>query len=87
MKLKVYIFFFTGLFLLLFFWYYISLFCSIYKNTQIIFIEDTLSSLGFSLIYSFVINLLPGCFRLLTLSGSKKSNNFVYTFSQIIALF
>ena len=87
MKLKLNIFFFTGLFLLLFFWYYISLFCNIYKNTQIIYLKDTLISFGFSLLLNLLLNLLPGYFRLLALHDSRKSKSCLFTFSQIIALF
>ena len=55
-----------------FFWYFISAFCSVYKNTQIILIKDTLISFTISMIYPFGLNLLPGMFRIPSLRDEKK---------------
>ena len=55
-KLKILFFSYfiiSSIFLLLF-WYYISMFCAIYKNTQIHLIKDTLISFGISLFSPFV---------------------------------
>ena len=38
-----------------FFWYFISCFCAVYINTQIILIEDIIISFGLSLVISFWI--------------------------------
>ena len=70
--------------LLLFFWYYLSCFSAIYKNTQLHLIKDTLISFGLSLIYPFGIYLLPGIFRISSLR--KKDRKFMYRISSILQL-
>ena len=71
-------------FILLFFWYYISLFGSIYVNTQIHLLKDTLISFGLSLVYPLVIYLLPGLFRIPSLANPKDKKEYLYNFSQIL---
>jgi len=44
----------------------------IYKNTQYHLLKDTLISLGISPTHQFVIYLLPGFFRIPSLSNPKK---------------
>ena len=66
-KIKCVIFFIVGIILLFGFWYYISAFCAVYYNTQIPLIKDNFTSFFTSMIYPFVLNLLPGIFRILSL--------------------
>ena len=68
--------------ILLFFWYYVGCFCAIYKNTQIHLIKDTIISFGTSFISPFLVNLLPGIFRISSLKKNKKEN--MFKFSKII---
>ena len=84
MKCKFIIFFFVIFILLSIFCYYLSCFCCIYQNTQMHLIKDSLISFGLSLIYPFFIDLIPGIFRILTLSNKKRSKECVYKFSQLI---
>ena len=77
-------YFILGYIFLLCFWYYIAMFGVIYKNTQIILIEDTLISFGLSLIYPFFIYLLPGFFRIPAISNPKKNKECLYNFSKLI---
>ena len=86
LMIKFKLFFYISLLLLIFFWYYISTFCAVYKNTQIILIENTLTSFAFSLIYPFGLNLLPGIFRIPALKSNKKNNECLYNVGNIIAL-
>ena len=82
-------FFFFYLFLFLFlslFWYYISCFCAIYKNTQKILIKDTLMSFGLSMLYSFFLSVLPGIFRIPALKNKNNCNECLYQFSKILQL-
>ena len=72
--------------LLLFFWYYLSCFCAIYKNTQLHLIKDTLFSYGLSMIYPFGIYLLPGIFRIPSLRNPKKNRETMYKFSKMLQL-
>ena len=86
LKIKFIIFFFLSFLFMGFFWYYISCFCSVYKNTQIFLIKDTLISFGLSLIYPFGINLFPGCFRIYALRNNKKDKKCLYNFSKLFSL-
>ena len=82
-KLK-FILFFTFVFLfLLFFWYYISCFCAIYKNTQVYLIKNTIIGFVGLLIYPFIIYLIPGIFRIPALEAEKKNKQFLFKLSKI----
>jgi hypothetical protein len=83
-QIKFIIFFILSFLLLLFFWYFISCFCGVYKNTQKILIKDTLLSFGLSMIYPIGLNLLPGIFRIPSLKSKNKKC--MYEASRIIAL-
>ena len=86
MKIKFTIFFILCYLLLIFFWYFISCFCGVYKNTQIILIIDTLISFGLSMIYPLGLNLLPGLFRIPALRAKKKDKICLYKLSILVAL-
>ena len=83
LKLKFNIFFVIGFLFLCICWYYISVFCCVYINTQIILIKDTFLSFGFSLLYPFILYLIPGLFRIQSLKS--KNSPCLYNFSKIIA--
>ena len=87
MKIKFYCFLIVTFILLLIFWYYISIFCCIYENTQIHLIKDSLLSLGLSSIIPFFKNLIPGIFRVLSLHSKKGDKLCIYRLSQIIEFF
>ena len=81
-------FYFIISFILLFFLgYYICIFCAIYSNTQIHLLKDTMISFFLSLLYPFIINLLPGLFRIPALSKAKKKRICMYKFSKILQIF
>jgi hypothetical protein len=84
LKIKRIIFMIIGCLLLLFFWYYLSCFCSVFINTQISLIKDTLISYCLSLIYPFGINLLPGLLRIPAIKN--KNQKFLYILSRFISL-
>ena len=85
-KIKFIIYFSFSFLLMLFFWYFISCFCSVYKNTQTILFKDTLISFALSMLYPFGINLIPGIFRIQALRDEKKDKKCLYNFSQYVAL-
>ena len=58
LTIKFILFFIISFLFLVFFWYYISMFCVIYKNTQMHLLKDTLISFGLSLVYPFAIYFL-----------------------------
>ena len=86
LKLKFLIFFSLVISLLLLFWYYISCFCAVYKNTQIHLIKDTLISFGLSLIYPIGLCLIPGIFRIPALKASNGNKECLYKLSKIVQL-
>ena len=85
-KIKLAVFFILSILLILFFWYFISAFCAVYKNTQMILIKDTLISFGLSMLYPFGLNLIPGMFRIPALRATKKDKICLYKFSGLVAL-
>ena len=58
----------------------------IFKNTQYHLIKDTLISFVLSLIYPFEFYLLPGLFRIPSLSN-KKNKIYLYNFSKVLQMF
>jgi len=78
--IKFSLFFILTLLFLSLFWYYVSCFCIVYKNTQINLIKDTLFSFGLALLYPFVLCLIKGILRIYLL---KKAENFLELFFKI----
>ena len=86
-KIKYAILFILNFILLGLFWYYLTCFSAIYKNTQIYLIENTLISFGFSLFYPFIINIFPTFIRMCSIHSSDKNHNYCYKFSQVLQVF
>ena len=87
LNIKFGLYFIISFILLLFFWYYISMFGAIYRNTQLHLLKDTLMSFTLSLIYPFALYLLPGIFRIPSLSDEKKNKKCLYDFSKLLQIF
>ena len=83
LNIKFILYFIISFLFLLCFWYYLSMFCAIYTNTQIHLIKDTLISFSLSLFYPFAIYLLPGLFRIPALANPKNERNYLYKLNQI----
>ena len=81
LKVKFTFFFIINFILLILFWYYVTCFCGIYRNTQIHLFKDSLSSFVTSFITPFVLYLFPGLFRICALKGKNKG---LYKFSKIL---
>ena len=77
------LFYILSFLLLLFFWYYVSCFCAVFKNTQIHLIKDVLIGFGLSLIYPFISYALSGIFRIFSLKSEKE---YIYKFSNLIII-
>ncbi len=60
------------------------MFGAVYKNTQYHLLKDTLISFGLSMLYPFVIYLLPGLFRIPALADPNKNKEYLYKFSKIL---
>jgi len=84
LRCKFAIFFILGFIVLLFCWYYLIMFCAIYRNTQVYLIKDTLISFGLSLCYPLFIYLSPGIFRIPSLSDRKRKRSYLYSISKIL---
>ena len=86
LRIKFILYFIISFIFLLFFWYYLSMFCAIYRNTQFHLLKDTLISFILSLIYPIGFYLLPGLFRIPSLSKNNKNREILYNISKIIQL-
>ena len=82
--IKYILFFVCGIIFLFFIWYFLSSFGAVYQNTQIYLVKNTLISFAFELIYPFVINILTGILRILSLKGKNKE--FMFNFSKFIQI-
>ena len=80
--IKYITFFCLGLIFLCFFWYYLSSFGAVYQNTQVYIIINTSICLGISLLYPFIINILPVIFRIFALTN--KNNKCIYNICKIL---
>ena len=87
LSIKFILYFIISFLLLVFFWYYISIFCVIYRNTQVHLLKDTLMSFGLVLFTPFGIYLLPGFFRIPALSDHKNKRICLYNFSKFLQIF
>ena len=87
LKIKFFFFFFICFALMSFFWYFIACFCSVYENTQSYLIKDSLTSLLISLLYPFVLYLIPATLRIVSLRSKEKDKRFLYKISNIFPLF
>ena len=81
MKIKFGIFFILNFILLGLFWYYLTCFNAIYKNTQVYLIKNTFISFAFSLFYPFIINIFPTMIRICSLHSAKKDQEYFYKVS------
>ena len=82
LKIKINLFFLLSFLFLCIFWYYTSIFCAVYENTQITLIKDTITSFSTSLIYPFLLNLIPVIMIIPALKF--KNNPILYKFSKIL---
>ena len=80
-NIKIVLYFILSFIFLCSFWYYLSMFGAIYRNTQYHLIKDTLISFCLSLIYPFFIYLIPGIFRISSLSNINNKRKCLYNIS------
>ena len=88
MKRRLTIFFILTFLLFLFYWYFISAFCAVYQNTQIIFLRDSGLSILTSFIDPFIIYGLTTLLRMISLCFCcKKKLGCIYKLSDLIPIF
>ena len=83
LRRKITIYFVIGFVFLIFFWYFISAFCAVYKNTQVIYLKNCSISFCISMLYPFLISLVPGLFRIPSLKSGK--DKILYGIGNILA--
>ena len=81
LTIKFVLFFVISFILLIMFWFYLGCFCTVYKNTQIYLIKDTLISFAFSLIIPFGKYLLACLIRKKSLNEPGQC---LYKISQLL---
>ena len=87
-NIKLIIFFIFTFIFLIFYWYTISAFCAVYKNTQIAFIKDCILSFILSILIPFAIYLVPSALKVCALKNKNcKCSIFIYKLSEIIPIF
>ena len=87
LEIKFLLYFIISFLFLVFFWYYISMFGVIYKNTQIHLLKDTLMSFSLSLIIPFGIYIFPGLFRIPALFDRKRKRKYLYNIGKFLQSF
>ena len=85
-KVKLAFFFVLTFLMFVFYWYLITCFCTVYQNTQIAFIKDSISSFVLGIILPFILYIFPSVFRIISLKA-KSNIGCVYKFSNIIPFF
>ena len=86
-KIKLFIFFSIIPILLVIYWYIVAVFCGVYRNTQMVFIKDSVISFLISLTYSFALYFLSSGLRICALRDSKQRFNWIFKLSNIIPFF
>ena len=86
-EFKLIIFYIFIFLFFIFHWYLVSVFCAIYKNTQIVFLKDVLYSFILGIILPFIIYLLPTTLRIISLKSQKHKLEYLFKLSNIIPFF
>ena len=87
-NIKLIIFFIFTFIFMLFYWYVVSAFCSVYKNTQISFMKDWVISMLLGILIPLIIYLIPSALRICAIKNrNRKCSIFVYKLSEIIPFF
>ena len=86
-KLKFALFFIYTFIIFIFYWYTISSFCTVYTNTQVAFLKNSITSFFLGLLYSFILIFLSALLRFISLKFYKKGLSWIYAISNIILLF
>ena len=84
LRIKFFLYFLFSIIFLIFSWFYLSSFCIVYKNTQLYLLKVILISYSISLLYPFIIYLVPGIFRI---SGLKTTGKCLYNYIKIVGVF
>ena len=88
-KRKITLFYIITFIMFAFYWYSIACFCAVYRNTQIAFIKNSLSSFALGLLYPFILYFFPAFLRIISLRAGKVklSCSCIYKLSDLIPFF
>ena len=81
---KYVIFFIMSIIFLEIFWFILSSFGAVYKNTQTFIFKNTLISFCISFFYEIFINIFPCILRTLSLRTKDKNKEYIYSFSKFL---
>ena len=85
LKIKLTFFFSLNFLLMLFFWYYSSIFCAIYSSSQKEYFKEIITSLLITLCVPFPVSLLLTFLRKISLKYKiKKLFSFVFFLKKIL---
>ena len=84
MLIKYILFFIFGFEFMIFFWFYLSSFCAIYSHTQIHLLINTIISFSVSLIYPFILCIIPAVLRVLALKYEGPHGERMYKVTQLV---
>ena len=72
LKMKLFFFFIIDFILIFLFWYYCSAWCAVYRNTQILWIFNSLISIIMNLLTPFILCIIPTIITYITLKTKKQ---------------
>ena len=78
------IYFLVSFIFLFFIWYYVGLFCAVYKNTQIYLIKNVFISFAIYLLIPFIFCFIPGFLRIYSLRSRKGDKEYLYRISNFL---
>ena len=87
LKIKFILFFIINFIFILLFWYYLSCYCAVYKNSQYHLLKDTLISLSIGYITPFGTNLIVALIRINSLKTYTKGNRILFILSRFLQNF
>ena len=82
--IKYLLFYAISLVFIIIFFYYLSSFCAVYKNTQIFVVKNTLISFLIFLLFPLFFVIIPCCLRIFSLKNNN--NEIIYKFSKYLLL-
>ena len=84
-RLKFIFYFIISMIFIIFGWFYISCFCAVFNNTQIILFKCALYSFIANVIYPFIFCLLAIAVRRCAIGDQNKGKKCLYEFSKILS--
>ena len=85
-RVRISLYYIFSLIFLLIFGFYVSCFCAIYENTQLILIESMATSWFLSLLYPFAICFLTSIFRIGSLKCGKRGISCCFKINKILQM-